>query len=207
MKLEDAIAKSIYNYPSLFKDSNWEKSRIKVLDHLFLTIGNGYEWYDGYLTERVGKKVGRGYKKPEKYGKQKFTQRPDEVFFTKPVYREASWSEEMKILIKDNPKFSGLLEMEERSDYIPTPYPVCEYSAIITAPDNIRSDWLAGAIETAEWAKSFHEGPPAQVMASKFIRTEGISGKAAKTHINRQLTTICKALSQLRLIEKKLKKI
>jgi hypothetical protein len=208
MKLEDNIAKSIKDYPSLFKDSNWEKSRIKVLDHLFLTIGNGFEWtLDGYLAESVCKKKGRGFKKPEKYGKEKFSWRPDQSWFDSKIYGDVKWEKEIEALIKENPKFSGLLSIEERSDYIPTPYPVCEYSAIITAPENIKLDWLLGAIETAEWAKSFYDGPPQQVMKSNLIMTEKISELSVHKHVNKQLKIICKALTRLNLIKKTLYKI
>lgn len=34
-----------YSFPVLFKD------RWKVLDHLFLIVGNGYEWHDGELID------------------------------------------------------------------------------------------------------------------------------------------------------------
>jgi len=51
MKLENSIKWSIYNYPTLYRDNTYEKSRIPVLCQYFLTIGNGLEWHpDGFLS-------------------------------------------------------------------------------------------------------------------------------------------------------------
>jgi len=52
MKLEDHVRWAIYNYPTLFRDRDYTKSRLLVLNQLFLVIGNGYEWCpDGYLVD------------------------------------------------------------------------------------------------------------------------------------------------------------
>jgi len=45
MSLEKEIIRSIYYYPSLYRVKNNPKlSRLHVLEHMFFTIGNGYEW-------------------------------------------------------------------------------------------------------------------------------------------------------------------
>lgn len=51
MKLDNYIAQSIRAYPDLYRDITYEKSRVKVLDHLFLVIGNGLVWRQGQLIE------------------------------------------------------------------------------------------------------------------------------------------------------------
>jgi len=52
MKLKDYVDNSILYYPSLYRAHNYEDSRLLVLDHIFLTIGNGLEWHkDGFITE------------------------------------------------------------------------------------------------------------------------------------------------------------
>lgn len=43
MRLNDFVAKSIYNYPSIYKDVDYSRSEMKVLDHVFFTCGNGME--------------------------------------------------------------------------------------------------------------------------------------------------------------------
>src|SRR6185503_18150433 len=44
MNMEDFVFSSIYNYPSLYYSSSFEESKIRVLDHVFLVIGNGIEF-------------------------------------------------------------------------------------------------------------------------------------------------------------------
>ena len=44
MKLEDYIKRSISEYPSLYAGVDYESSRLKVLEQIFLVNGNGIEW-------------------------------------------------------------------------------------------------------------------------------------------------------------------
>lgn len=202
MKLEDAVAKALFEYPSLYKDVSWEKSKIKIYDHLFLVIGNGFKWHDGYLGEKFSE--GKP-KKLKKYGKDKYSWRPDEKWFSERLYRHADWSDGIKKLIEENPAWKGLDLLEEASTHIPTPYPVCEYSAIITVPDDVKPDWLQGAIETTEWALGFVSGPPQQIMQLSFVKAENVTEKAVSDYAAEQREILCKALLHLKNIEKKSK--
>ena len=206
MTLDDSVRKSIFEYPSLFKDMDYAKSRIKVLDHLFLVIGNGYEWYDGYLAASVCKKKGRGFKKPENYGKEKFTKKLDEAYFKTTTYRMFDHHPEILKLIKENPTFGDLGKIEDRSLYLPTPYPVCEYSAIVTAPANIRPDWLAGAIETTEWALSFYTGPDELLRQLSYQKTMNYKPEVLTKLATKHTEILWKALNNLRQLEAKSKK-
>jgi hypothetical protein len=58
MKLEDYIFSCIFAYPSLYHTRNFEESKKKVLDHLFLVIGSGVEYvnpknlpHKGYFSD------------------------------------------------------------------------------------------------------------------------------------------------------------
>ena len=44
MKLQHIINHLIYTYPTLYRSKTFQESRLKVLDQLFFTIGNGYQW-------------------------------------------------------------------------------------------------------------------------------------------------------------------
>jgi len=56
MVLEHAINWNIMNYPTLFRCSNHKESRLRVLEHFFLTVGSGLEWSkDGYLYDYMEK--------------------------------------------------------------------------------------------------------------------------------------------------------
>lgn len=80
MTLEDYIFKSIYEYPSLYYARAFEESRRRVLEHVFVTLGNGVKFAytenpedGGYFCSSKSKKVKekweRQYDKP--YGQVK----------------------------------------------------------------------------------------------------------------------------------------
>ena len=62
--LEGHIRWAVWNYPALYRRESYEASRMGVLDHLFLVIGNGYEWdvrrgilVDGVTHKNMGHDV------------------------------------------------------------------------------------------------------------------------------------------------------
>lgn len=152
MKLKDHINKAIKKYPTLFKAGNYKKSTVSVLNHLFLVIGNGYEWHDGYLCD--------GELKP--YGKEKYNSLSRD-FFKKRYYSYNRTHKYMYEAIKKKPElFSDVIgetTIVKKSNnyyyqygkdiigYKFSPYPICQYSAILTMPDDVRKDWLKGAIK------------------------------------------------------------
>lgn len=146
MKLDQQIAKSIKEYPLLYRDINYEKSKLKVLNQLFLVGGSGFCWYDGYRCETdlmkkcefdmnrggwVGVK-GPGYCKL-KFEDTKF----EDDYFTKCIPRDfiMKLSEELKKLLPE--KF-----YDERADYDFKPYP--QSSSDEWIPDFIQEDWREG---------------------------------------------------------------
>lgn len=54
--LQKLIDQSIMEYPSLYKTPTYAASRMNVLLHLFLTIGNGFEWVNSRLVEKSSKR-------------------------------------------------------------------------------------------------------------------------------------------------------
>ena len=50
------IDKEILLWPDLFLKTTYEKSMMSVLDHVFFTIGNGFEWKNGYPLLHSGSK-------------------------------------------------------------------------------------------------------------------------------------------------------
>lgn len=52
MSLDEEVWRMIWSFPTLFCDVTYQKSRIKALGHLYLVLGNGYEWQDGQLVEK-----------------------------------------------------------------------------------------------------------------------------------------------------------
>lgn len=52
MRLHAEIDRAIWRYPMLYKLRSYKESRLRVLDHLFLVLGNGFQWSsDGYLYD------------------------------------------------------------------------------------------------------------------------------------------------------------
>ena len=112
MKIADYISKIIQEYPTLFKDVDYEKSKLKVLDHIFFTNGNGLELAKtenpkdgGYAVEDKMKKdkaTGewvRVYDKP--YGKVKYKPLPKDYFDT-VIYYVHSYEPPIRTIYKKN---------------------------------------------------------------------------------------------------------
>lgn len=100
-------------------------TRQRCLDHLFCTIGNGYEWVNGELV--CEDQLTKRYEMKEQ------------------IVRAKAWHED---LYKQREKVE--LELAERNpDYKPNPlythhwYPLCkEYSFLYNYPADIKPDWL-----------------------------------------------------------------
>ena len=97
-------------------------NRQKCLDHLFCTIGNGYEWENGELVEKD-------------YDTKQMLSRWQLI---EPVkYAEPRWLTVEIHEIKDGMQRRGIKEN-------PKWYPLSkEYSYLYNYPDDIKPDWLA----------------------------------------------------------------
>ena len=159
MKLKHNIRKSIRNYPLLYKAENYKKSEIAVLEHLFLVIGNGYEWFDGYLT--------KDYESPLPYGKQ--TARPlKKGFFKSKIYSYRRMSKSVYEIFLKNKIAKLKVDYVKRGKYYYwkysrdiigykfCPYPICKYSGFVSMPDNVRLDWLKGAIKIVKLTLDYY---------------------------------------------------
>ncbi len=163
MKLKDHINQAIKRYPMLFKAENYKISEMLVLDHLFLVIGNGYEWHDGYLCEDD---------KPKPYGEKKFKSLP-KGFFKKRIYSYKKTTKSMYEFWKKNKdnsmwrygviiKKRNYYYYEFPKDVVGTkfsPYPICQYSRFTIIPDDVRPDWLKGAIKIVKATLDYFNDP------------------------------------------------
>jgi len=91
MKLEDYVKDNIARYPGLYVGFDYEISRLHVLDHTFLVLGNGMEWAEtgdsktgGYMVHpKSVKRKGEWTRVKDKpYGKEKYTGPDIDRFFT-----------------------------------------------------------------------------------------------------------------------------
>lgn len=99
MKLHDHICKSICDWPTLYLLDNFESSKIRVLDHLFGTLGNGVEWahtknpkQGGYMCEDRHRKVKGEYVRifDKPYGKEKFEKDINKKYI-EPIIEVYDW--------------------------------------------------------------------------------------------------------------------
>lgn len=173
MKISDYISKTIQEYPSLYKDENYEKSKLKVLDHIFFTIGNGVEIAEtinpedgGYMTKPI---YDSEYERiPDKlYGSETYKPLPDDYFET-VIYsilasenpleitkRTTNYGDKIYFRYK---KFKHkhqepILFIEENKDIL-EPYPICFGFSIVDKifSENIfiQDDWMKELIVLCE---------------------------------------------------------
>jgi hypothetical protein len=113
------------------------QDRISILDHWFLTIGNGMEWNDGVLISVSG----RAEDAIERY---KNGERPD-------------WTNE-----RDDYHYERLAAEREGKEFVPphgSHYPISDYSRCWKVPDNVEPDWLAGVREILHVVIEHGTGP------------------------------------------------
>jgi len=134
MKFEDTIQWKYDFYPTLYQE------RFQCLDHLFFTIGNGYDWKNGelfseehnYIAEFSGEGAIIGYKLIENYVAQL-----DED--ERAIQRNKIESNKLKQnLARIHPHL-----------FIKW-YPLSKYSRIFSLPKNVKKDWEEGALEAIQ---------------------------------------------------------
>jgi hypothetical protein len=159
MKLKDAIAQSIKRFPSLYRDLDYDKSRLKVLDHFFLTNGNGMAWWDGFITKNCEMEYRDrggyyGVAGP-KYGEQTFNSRFSPDYFTSnKIY--GLYSARMNAFRKRH----GIVKPNACSRRALSLYPISEgFGHILSIPDNIQNDWLRGAERICQAGLEYWQKP------------------------------------------------
>ena len=142
MSFRNHLRKVMITYPSLFP------APIYVYDHLFLTIGNGYEWKDGELvyddenslcnsTEEAIDRLFSDFVDDIETVSHPGT---DDVFRAKFINRK----------VTVNKKYiHNILHVEENLDVLTIPhsssfefYSLSKYSAIANIPDDVHYDWI-----------------------------------------------------------------
>jgi len=145
MNVEQTIIHSILDHPQLYKDTNYKYSKEKVLNHLFFTNGNGYEWENGELVCLTEDIEGIDKKIPEDY-------------FNIPIMSEEK--DETKFMrdwrIEDGEPFTPYEIKSNTAEHL---YPICEYAKIMNLPSNIKKDWLTLAEEVVTMGFEYWHNP------------------------------------------------
>ena len=154
LKLEETIQTYFDNCSSAFQ------RREQALDHLFCTIGNGFEWVDGELVSNDEWKT---INPLDENGKAK-----QYNIYTKGKHRKEEYDRIKSnpctlelyngfILNEDETLEQRFLEPKEDDDdlheeVIHTVYPLSlKYSYLFNYPADIKPDWLEGIKETYEY--------------------------------------------------------
>ena len=133
MTVETTLQEMFDNYPTLFT------TRKECYNHLFCTIGTGYEWKRGQLVycnglededETISEEE-NDYKSPHAKAKQ-----TEENIKNQEEYKRR--------LIAFNPKFKEDFEKF---------YPICEYSPILSVPSDVKPDWKEAVDECKKMLK------------------------------------------------------
>lgn len=112
-------------------------TRQKCLDHLFLTIGNGYEWQDGELIEKEEDERIKRYKLVKDIEHAE----PDQFQYEIGMMKERGLEIYEKTTMITNPENAKKLNLKW--------YPLSEdFSYICNYPDDIKPDWKALIDET-----------------------------------------------------------
>ena len=129
MKIKDFISRSIQTYPTLYKCDNYYNSKLKVLNQIFFTIGNGYEVAETKIPEEGGYVVEAKYKRNKKtddyirikdkpYGKEKYKELPTDYFDT-IIYKVSSLKSPIEIINngEDNVYYRYDKDIEDCEDF------------------------------------------------------------------------------------------
>ena len=168
MKLKDSVINSMREYPSI------SGNKLDVYDHLFLTIGNGYDWVNGELIEPSNEKP--NVISIEEAIDNLFNDEyridltTDRMFFyigelnkEEKVVKESlqydlkRYAQDVKTIINAEKLVNqSLFEIEpiislEGLEPECTLYPLSKYSKIMNIPDDIKPEWLDGIKELMDY--------------------------------------------------------
>lgn len=186
MNVKQTIINMILQYPLLYKDTTFEHSRDKVLDHLFFTNGNGFDWVNGEL-------ICNGLKTDT-------LEIPDGYFSTPLLSTEADESDMAKRFRKEFNK--PFVPREICSKEAMSIYPICQYAAIANLPADIKPDWFDAAYEACYMAMDYFTDPYKHCR-DVYIREWVVSRDydKIKEHLEKQIHFISVAIMELSKIK------
>ena len=168
MKLKDSVINSMREYPSI------SGNKLDVYDHLFLTIGNGYDWVNGELIEPSNEKpnvisieeaidnlINDEYRIDLTTDRMFFyigeLNKEEKVVKESLQYDLKRYAQDVKTIINAEKLVNqSLFEIEpiislEGLEPECTLYPLSKYSKIMNIPDDIKPDWLDGIKELMDY--------------------------------------------------------
>ena len=163
MTLKDTVKSILIMYPLI------SPSKLSVYSHLFLTIGNGYEWINGELVSSEDSEnctIEKGleelfndeyqYQLLESYLDMYISNFYDPKEFVSYLKRENKQKLKLvkRILNAENIVEEELHMSNEEEEIL---YPLCKYSAILNIPTDIKDDWKKGIEELYNYIMTSQE--------------------------------------------------
>jgi hypothetical protein len=204
MKIKDFISKSIQEYPLLYKDVDYEKSKLKVLDQLFFVSGNGMEWADtknpnegGYLCKpkfKFDKKSNTWVKLKDKpYGKERYKKIPNDYFQHCVFYASGHPFVTMRTDNKNvvlrykscdtEPLPPRLILAESKHPFNPYPFDERKLAWALEKSQFIQPDWLQEFIYLCNFTLKYFNDESQYVNHSHYPK-QWQSGHAIESNLN-----------------------
>lgn len=147
----------MWDYPTLYHN------RSRVIEHLFIVIGNGYDWIDGQLVETV-------------YGRRQRKAALDEIYADTPSGREsrehflAGTNSDWARTVREGMELRDKIERKhaicrrtlisafsQKRRQFSRVYPLSHYAKVVNIPDDIQPDWALGAQEAIDLIRGTKE--------------------------------------------------
>ena len=154
MKFKDNLKYALLTYPGIFPNA------LKVFEHLFIVIGNGYEWKDGELVEVCGAEFCTNVEDAVVNNIKFHLMESNNGILVNKKMDVSTFNNRVKRVLKDCiiPIFHVDERMEdftvpdynERTDSNFSFYPISKYSYIYDIPDDVQPDWLAAIMKMIE---------------------------------------------------------
>lgn len=148
MTVETTIQQMFDEYPNLFS------TRQECYDHLFCTIGNGYEWKRGQIVRAVSEEEDRNIQMWEEMDYADLQDawesagiKPKAVQSETNIAKRRKEDEELHNLFRENDLEDGLPDIGPYDPNKQDWYPISEHSLIKRVPPDVKPDWRAAVEE------------------------------------------------------------
>jgi hypothetical protein len=137
--VKETVFRMLIHYPSLFAD------KADCYHHLFIVLGNGYDWINGGLIDKFDK-LGDEPRWEDESGAGK----PDESPFIVDFMR----NDRILIAKRNNARIRFALDnidfiIAEPVHFDNRVYPVCNLTSLFHMPKNVREDWKQACNEAS----------------------------------------------------------
>lgn len=143
ISVKATVRRMLIQYPSLFQDKS------DCFNHLFLTLGGGYDWHKGALVDRDPKRTDEPYWADESGVPSNDWERTGSELLNEAVRKMRAYNARKEnhqvrfVLDNFDDLFDQHLEMFRR------PYPFDkEYCNLLRMPENVKPDWRQACLET-----------------------------------------------------------